>query len=580
MTRWLVEISLGGERHRFVYGVAVDIETLDGGVLRFEDGIVEDITARIEARPYMSGSAQVEVGVQVVPRVDCAALSARGVRISGSPAEVSRWTEGTLYEDRRVVVVGRLREPEFGGEGAPLSATVSDALWRDTGMTGTPTQRVDGQTWSTASTLSSEHLGIQYPLVFGRPGRVSTATDARGWIPATRALWVDHTANAVSGSNLAGLILVVAGHHVASDRVWGYCRSSGARARLPVVNGFDLLDQPIAYVPWYTFKDGSYWYEGVWSAPFEYDSGAGYAYGLSEGTYDTEGLGRSGIDNAFHGDAQEQVYVGWYDDVDGDTASGGMLRGEDASGSPLLVRGAGDVISALLAYSSVQLDEGRSADAMSVLADYAIDAAVEARTQPWDWISTYLLPILPVCLASGPAGVILRVWCPTTTVVADIDLDDVEIDAPERITEDDDGSCNQVLIHFARHGATGEYVSRLTVGSALDEPSGIEAETYEVDARCDAERRSDVPLAVREISSDVICDRATAWRVILGIVDELRPYATVTFRLPEDRFRQVALWSAVRLSSTELHLDAVRARVDGIEIDGSGMLVVTASIRP
>lgn len=569
---WLVELTIGGRRLRYadaeLGGEIPGPIDQDGREIPFAGGLLEDLSITLAATPYSTEAPAAEVQLVILPDVDLAALAAQGHRIGGAAGEVSRWVEGTAYEERRVVLVGRLVDPEYGGDGDELTATLADNVWEDRNLTGTPTQRVDGHTWDYADSLAVQHLGLQYPIVIGRPGRVDTATSADGWIPATKALWVDHRSTPVGAGNLAELLLVVAGHHVRCRRVQAYVEGEpGASTRLAVVNGWDARGQPVAYIPWYVERDGVLWTDaGAWSDPYEYDAGAGYDYGAADGT---NGLGLSGIDAGFVGDGQAQVYIAWYDDIDGDAESGGVELGGE------VLRSAPDVLGYLLGLTSVAVDRGRIAAELAPLRDYAIDAVIEERTSVWTWISTYLLPILPIALCSGPRGLYLRVWSESAPVVADIDLDAADSETVDRLTEDTSDGYSQVAVSFNRNALSGQLVSVVTAGAAMDRPTEATAREYQVSPACDALRAAGAALSVREVDAPVLYGLDTAWRVALGLARELGHTRILHCRIPEARHRQIDLWSVVRVTCSRFSLSAARCRVEELTVDGSGFLSLT-----
>jgi len=572
--RWLITLEIGGQTLRYSDG-AVDVVWTDGGVvLPFRDGLLEDVSIVLAATPYSAEAVTAEASVSLLPDVDLAALAAQGHRIHGARAEIARWVEGTAYEDRRVMLVGRLSEPEYGGAGEELSTSIGDAVWEDRSYTSAVALRVDGYTWANADTLAAANLGLQYPIVIGRPGRVGgSALPAVGWVPATKMVWVDHSADAYPGAgNLSGLIGVIAGHHSRSTRVWGVTTEEPEGQRLRCYQGVDLRGQAVTFIAWY------YEITAGTTEPYEWDAGGTYSFGATEGAFVTRGLGTSGTPPSFQDDAQSPIGIGWYDDVDGDAAAGGL----EVNGQ--LVRSAPDVLAYLLGLTSIEVDRGRIQAAAAALGAYQIDAVIEARAGVWDWLSTYLLPILPIAVMVGPQGLYVRVWSADAPVVATIDLDAVDVDCSGRITEGLASGDNQVVVRYARHALTGEYLGVVTVGAAMDRPpwpatlTALLAEVYQTSPGCDASRVRGDKLSTREIEAPVVYDTATAWRIAHAVAGELgRRSRVVRAGVPEYRYRMIDLWSVVRVTSARLSIDG-RARVDEIGADGSGNLGLLLSL--
>jgi hypothetical protein len=80
--------------------------------------------------------------------------------------------------------------------------------------------------------------------------------------------------------------------------------------------------------------------------------------------------------------------------------TGGGLPG--VSGTPAL--GAGSIIEAVLATSTLPIDRGSLASVRSRLDAYKIGAYIEESTSPLAWVADALLPLLPVSVVTGPAG--------------------------------------------------------------------------------------------------------------------------------------------------------------------------------
>ena len=80
-------------------------------------------------------------------------------------------------------------------------------------------------------------------------------------------------------------------------------------------------------------------------------------------------------------------------------ARGGLIgcNGGDATG-------AGSVIEAVLALSTLPIDRGSLAAVRSLLDAYKIGAYVEEPISPMEWVLDALIPLLPVAILTGPSG--------------------------------------------------------------------------------------------------------------------------------------------------------------------------------
>ena len=66
--------------------------------------------------------------------------------------------------------------------------------------------------------------------------------------------------------------------------------------------------------------------------------------------------------------------------------------------------GAGSVIEAILALSTLSIDRGSLAAVRSHLDAWKVGAYIEEPVSPLEWVSDALLPLLPVALLTGPSG--------------------------------------------------------------------------------------------------------------------------------------------------------------------------------
>jgi len=78
----------------------------------------------------------------------------------------------------------------------------------------------------------------------------------------------------------------------------------------------------------------------------------------------------------------------------------GGLRG--SSGGDAL--GAGSIMEAVLAYSTLPIDRGSLAAARSYLDAWKIGAYIVEPISPMEWVADALLPLLPVAMLTGPSG--------------------------------------------------------------------------------------------------------------------------------------------------------------------------------
>lgn len=447
-------------------------------------------------------SLSMSLSLSIVLPVDVAAIPGG---ISGATAELSRWTPGTDLSARRVVLRGRVRDPEYGEMGEPTGMTIEDQPWQRSAILPTARQRVDGVTWpDSILDLQEAHLGAAYPIVFGRPGAKSDGTRAS----ATPARWVWHAPVIPGGagySRYVGMILVIAGHHVNAERVYVHLDEYPTGFRVPVFNGTDGRGSPIAFVPWYATISGT-------DEPYDYDPAGTYTDSLVDFDGDpTYGLGS--LDTLPDGTAvsaltktssQPQFWVSWDDEES--LSQGGMVEGGR------LVREAGDVLAWILRRMG-GVDAGSVAAAAPFLRGFRLDFGIYSAADLWEVVQAHLLPILPISITSGPDGLRLAVWrwdATAAEAVAELEAG-VEVERVSAVAEDSGSLCNRFRLQFSRAART----SRYTEEARLDgDPYDADDPDHEPSEVC---RRSAARYGETEellLQSDVLYDRATA-RLVL-----------------------------------------------------------------
>jgi len=392
--QWLLHLQIGGtelllgEQDRDAEG--------DGQTWQVRGGLPEiEVTEAIRQAGDTSTSASLSLSL-ILP-LEVASIPGG---ISGCPAELSRWVPGTDLSARRVILRGRVRDPEWGEAGEPVAFTIEDQPWQRSTTLPTSRQRVDGTTWpDSILDLQEAHLGAAYPLVFGRPGALSDGSRAS----ATPARWVwHHPLTGGAYTEFTGLILLIAGHHVSAERVYLICDEHPQAWRAPVFNGVDGRGQPVAFVPWYATISGT-------EEPYGYDPGGTYTSSLLD--FDgatTYGLGHRGslpdgttVSALTTDSAQPAFWVAWDDEES--FAHGGITEGGQ------LVREAGAVLGWILRRMG-GVDAGSVAAAAPFLRGFRLDFGIYSSADLWEVVQAHLVPVLPISITSGPDGLRLAVW--------------------------------------------------------------------------------------------------------------------------------------------------------------------------
>lgn len=234
------------------------------------------------------------------------------------------------------------------------------------------------------------------------------------------------------------------------------------------------------------------------------------------------------------------------------TGAGGVLRGTSE------VRGAGSVLRWLLERSGLRYDAGRVQAAVPALDGYQIDAAIvatpEERVRPLDWIRDHLLPILPISLRIGAAGLCPVVWrWEATEAEAEIDVDGgrADRDGPIAYSSRDDVA-NELILRYRRDACRDRYTLRAGLtGDRASTDSDLARHLW-----CEVSRLryGSRPL---ESTSDVISEPATASRVLAWWARRYAlPLRSGTWRV-DRALARLEPSAVVRVRDSEVGLDGL-----------------------
>jgi hypothetical protein len=563
---------------------AVDVtDAVTGEVYAYAPGVG---AVDLEQAAALAGGGDAQgtsVPLEIVLPVDVPAVMASATPLAGALCEVALWAEGSDYGERKVVVLGLVADPEYGEEWEPVRFSVESQAWDDQTLIPGPDLIVTGTNWVNVATLIPEYLGLPYPIIIGSPGMVSTDTVApRGWIAAARGVWAEYDTGSTAGHNTYGVVCLLAGHHVDASRVYittPETFTQGVRVR--VRNSYDRAGHPIAWLSWYEDWSGT-----DPGDEFTYNAATTYSWFTgpeSDGEY-TYGLGSNVINGIYLvDDAQPVLYIAVYDPIDG--ATGMQWRGR-------ALRGAGDVIEWALSQTTTMVDHARFASAAERLNQYKIDAFIDARVNPWEWLNSNVLPLLPVSLVSGPAGVYPVVWRldarpDHAEIIIDADAD-ASVSRASGVRCDTGGIVNRFTLRYAYDLMKGKYcaTARVSPGPLTSDDLASTVDiVHPLCSRSQATYRTAVgrPLvAEQEITSTVIYDNATALAVLAWMP---AAYAmareTVTYSVPATTYgHRVEVGSVALLTDSRMSFAGRVALVTAVTDRADGYTDLDLWIRP
>jgi hypothetical protein len=433
---WLLELTFAGRVWRYA---SEDVTVgSDDGDLDYS-GDLEIDPVREDMDLFSIAISGLEVPVTFTHLPGMAGLVAKGHDPASATGELSQWIEGSAYEARRVVLRGRLTDPEWGEDF--LVGTLTQASWDDRGRMPDPAAEVNADTTDTTN-VSSSDAPLAYPLVFGRPG--NDAVTRQGYYGGTPALWLDKTEQ--------NPVVVIAGHRVQATQVYLVHDDDTVGRRYVVTHTTDRLGRTIATVQAGTGGGTTLDHLAVHPNE-EYNDGlvAGPASFIPDDVNTTLNL-----------------FVAWRDETD---STLGALAGDDGA----LLRGGGDLLLYVLRnYSSLPVDYGRTAAALPQLNAFLFDGYIDDGCVPWDWLSTNILPLLPCSVVRGPDGLFPIVWNPDArecdaVAVLDEDLGDFEFG--DRVTSDAGNVTNDFTLRYGYNARTQTYAHTARLGATYVAPT-------------------------------------------------------------------------------------------------------------
>lgn len=235
------------------------------------------------------------------------------------------------------------------------------------------------------------------------------------------------------------------------------------------------------------------------------------------------------------------------------------IAGGHADHSGSAISGAGSALRWLLERSSLRWDRGRVAAVVDYLNSYRVDLAIQAapdaRVDPWEYIQQHLLPILPITPAhsttsGGLAFVLWRFDATSEDAIAHLDADAGKIVRRSAVSYSDiDGIANEFRLAYAWNIESGKPTQDYTLsGDELVIAEGASSNNF---CRVSAGRYG---VRVREESSEVIYDSSTAakvcawWSRAFGLASR-----EIVYSAPST-FGFLELGDPVLLTDSDLHI--------------------------
>lgn len=406
--RWymLLRVTWHGVDYRFAVSPLSIPST--AGVVAHLPGLT--VGAFSETFQFLSGSVDRQsVPASVLWPDDIAAAVAAGYRLDTAEAELSVWVEGTAYEARRVLLVGRVMQPSYGARGEPVQFSVEAPPWNDqgtwpelltfqAGMTPAtmPSSIGGGGATTVALARDIRSNGRAAPTVIGNPGNLDTVKrtpTVSEDIEDNEDLWRSTAPGSVSsitvgrttGTFTVPGMLILAGHATEAG-AYGGVDLDIATDDVPLVNLYNADGEWLtSTVPFHTTIGGR-----TCTVASLVDS---FASAASSGTQTSV----RGMGTAVLQDSYGFTFLSAHSDF---ATFHGLTNGRQTG--PL--KTVHDLLALVLSSSSLPVDWPRLYAALDRIPVFDVEGYVDERVAVWDFVSRELLPLLPMTLRNGPRG--------------------------------------------------------------------------------------------------------------------------------------------------------------------------------
>lgn len=425
---WLLEVRFAGREWRWS-SLPIDVTNAAGETLRFHGGLdlrsLEDELAVMTSEPEVLSAS---FDVLWPEGQDLAELIGWGHDFGSATGELAVIVSGSTYENRQVVIDGRVIEPEYGEQYEPVSFSLEALPWqaaqrfastragvvtRTTTFTPySPWEAIRRMTPVRISTALEVDYGKRYPLVIGAPGNF---------------IDVDGTEKNVPGSPVI----------VTNTNVIGDGTKTEADEIAVAVGGTDTTTATLIYTD---------------------AEGDRQTVAITNLVEDSDDLGTrivtSDINTELANQEQQQGYpffLSW--------SNGGALRNPFGPGD---LESAGDVCRYMLSRANLQVDMGSWVAASAYLNRWTIGAYIDENAEPYQWLAENVFPLLPLTVHAGPRGKTPIIWRWDATKKDAID----HLEAGRRVDR---------VSPVAYERAPDELISEVHISWALD----VDARAYE-----------------------------------------------------------------------------------------------------
>tara|TARA_Y100001937_G_scaffold90552_1_gene122521 strand:+ start:18598 stop:20235 length:1638 start_codon:yes stop_codon:yes gene_type:complete len=430
-----------------------------------------------------------------------------GHTLDGSTAELSFVLQDddniTAYDDRIVTFSGVISQPVIGDPLEPSGFAAFSIEQRPFDFSETflnPEHVITKTTFSQHDTETAG--GKPYPFIFGTPGQPRSSDGATVDVFCTPAY--------MSRKAAGNYHMLIAGHPVEATQV-KIQDEAGNTATLAVVEAVDARGQPYSYIDVTT----------------------------SAIVYPGKTLLSAG-ENA----SVSEWWCSW--------VSGGGFKNPFGDG---VLTGGGDVCQYALLLTRQTVDFGAWANVSNVINAYQFSGYInDPEVTAWDWVSSNILPFLPVEVVSGPKGIrpiLASVYAssylqPVANITADREF--YIVDAIKTQTDISD-IINRVSLRFAKGGFDQDFVEIARVGDFEENNQEQRSDIY---AQVSKNKFGELSAT---LESEYVYDRDTAFLICHTMVrSKSAPLVTLDYQ-SDIHFGYLMLGDLITLTDNNLYLD-------------------------
>jgi len=455
---------------------------------------------------------RLSVPLSFILPVDVPGLIAEGHALDGAVGELSQWAAGTDWSERRIVVSGKLVDPEYGAEWEPITCSLEEMVADD--QTTLPVQPITIASWlaeAVAGTSAAQagDTGVIVPMVWGTPG----ATTAAG-SPAP-----------IIGTSGSLVYLGIACHYVEAFSV-DIIDSAGTTETFPVyytdVRSYFGVTRGMPVVAWVVLNTG------------------------------TTSLVLT-----------DPLFAIWN--------NGAALVDESSQA----IRGVGDLLAHVLRTSALRVDYGRVDAVRPLLNQYQTSGYIDEVVALGEYITEVLGAVFPFAMAGGQGGVYPFLWpvYPNATsaiTVLSTDLDP-NLERVGRISyEGSDEVATDIELRYTWNPQTEGYMVARSVGGEVSvaDPDRITIAQL-------IGPRSRYGLRRKVLETTVVHDATTASKVLLAQAARYGQPARMVQYIAPRRYGWLRRGDLIALTDIEVAASSQLCLIEGVQWTEDGALTLT-----